>query len=130
MWKMLAITAATLSLVGCANDNQIAIVNNAQGAIMFNFRATETDIPSGASLTIKDIPNGTYEYATTYGIPASATSWSVSGAAGAGSLTFSKKETHHLLIYSSTLAAGAYTLYVNGTSSEPTGAAAKVLAPR
>jgi outer membrane receptor for ferric coprogen and ferric-rhodotorulic acid len=124
MWKILAIAAAMVSLVGCSNDNQISIVNNAQGDIMFNFRAQETNVASGHSATIKDIPNGTYDYATTYGVPAGATSWSVSGDAGAGSLTFNKKETRQLLIFSSTLSGGAYTLYANITSSESSGSSA------
>jgi hypothetical protein len=130
MWKVMTFAAAVLWLAGCSNDNQILIRNDAQADIMINFRANETDIPSGTSTTIKDIPNGAFDYATTYGVPAGATSWSVSGAAGAGTLTFSKKETHQLLIYSSTLSNGAYTLYVNATSSEPTTAAAKVVGPR
>jgi hypothetical protein len=130
MWKIVTFAAAMLWLAGCSNDNQIFIENDAQADIMINFRASKTDIPSGTSTTIKDIPNGTYDYATTYWVPAGATSWSVSGAAGSGSLAFNKKETHQLLIYSSSLSNGAYTLYVNATSSEPTTGAAKVVGPR
>jgi hypothetical protein len=119
--KFLLATAAVIWLAGCANDNKITIVNNAQEDIMFNFRATVTTVAAGTTAPITNIPNGSYEYNTTYGVPAEATSWSVSGAAGGGSLSFDLNQTHHLLIYSSRLSAGAYTLYVNATSSDSTG---------
>jgi hypothetical protein len=129
MWKIVVLAAALTWLAGCSNDNQIRIVNKAQGILLINFRATEFDLLSGADTTIKDVPNGTYEYATTFGIPFGAKSLSVSGDAGAGSLTFNKKESHHLMLYSSTILDSVYTVYVNSTSSDQTGAA-KVLGPR
>jgi hypothetical protein len=128
MRKVLAAGAVFFSLIGCANNNQIAIVNYAQESIMFNFRATEYDVESGASATIKNIPNGTYGYNTSYAIPAGATAAS-SGAVG-GSLSFEREQTHQLLIYSSTLIAGTYTLYVNQTSTDSTGSAAMITGPK
>ncbi len=129
MRKVLVAGAVLFSLIGCVNNNQIALVNDAQESIMFNFRATEYDVASGASVTIKNIPNGTYGYSTTYTLPAQATSFSISGNAGSGSLTFEREQTHQLLIYSSTLIDFAYTLYVNATSTDTIGVAAMITGP-
>jgi hypothetical protein len=52
-------------------------------------------------------------------IPSGVTSSTFSGAAGGGQLTFEKKNTRILLLYSSTTLAGVYTLYVNKSSSQP-----------
>lgn len=106
-------------LLGCSNDNEIEITNLAQGDIYFNFRAKEYVIAAdGGEITIDEVPNGTFDYATTYSVPAGATGCEVEGDAGAGFLDFEKRETRHLLIYSSTLIDGNYTLYVNKTSTK------------
>ncbi len=130
MRKVLAAGAVLFSLIGCTNNNQITIVNDAQESIMFNFRATEYDVESGASETIKNVPNGVYAYNTTYTLPAATTSFSVAGSAGSGSLTFDREQTHQLLIYSSTLINGAYTLYVNQTSTDTVGAVGMIFGPK
>ncbi len=120
MKKVLIAVLGFLCLMGCANDNKITIVNNAQEEIMFNFRATETDVPAGVTRDIPNIPNGTFEYATTYVLPPGTTSSSTAGNAGGGNLTFDLNQTHQRLIYASTFVAGTYTLNVNATSSSST----------
>jgi hypothetical protein len=128
MRKALAMAAVLFSLVGCSNDNQIEIDNISQGAIYFNFRANQTYVPKDSSRIIKDIPNGSYTYNTTFELPDGAVTWTVAGNAGSGSLRFSKELSRHLLIYSATLdKTGLYTLYVNETSSDSTGGATSIL---
>jgi len=129
MWKTVAVTAAVVAMIGCSNDNRIVIKNDAESMLLINFRATEYDIASGQGTTIKGIPNGTYDYVTTFSIPREATSLSVSGGAGSGSLTFSKQNTHQLLLYSSTVFDSVYSVFVNATSSDHP-AAAKITGPR
>jgi hypothetical protein len=119
MWKALMVTAALMLLIGCSNDNQIVIDNSAQEAIMFNFRAVETQVASGSSATIQDIPNGTY--AVTLGLtpPSGATSWSMSPSSG--SLTFAKKSTKIRIAFGSTLTNGVYAVTWNYSSTDPIG---------
>ncbi|NLW32263.1 MAG: hypothetical protein GXY77_12510 [Fibrobacter sp.] len=108
----------TVFLFGCSNDNEIKISNLAQGDVFFNFRAKKyVVVGNGGEITIDEIPNGSFEYATTFSVPAGA-SFGIEGDAGAGLLEFEKSETRHLLIYSSTFDDGNYTLYVNKTSSK------------
>ena len=109
-------------LLSCINNgNQVKIVNLAQGSILINFRAETTQIAgNGGKTTIRDIPNGTYSYSTTYSLPPGATSYSVEGLAAAGELTFSYSSTEYLLLYSSTLVDGNYTLSATLSESVPT----------
>lgn len=106
----------TVFLFGCSNDNEIKISNLAQGDVFFNFRAKKyVVVGNGGEITIDEIPNGSFEYATTFSVPAGA-SFGIEGDAGAGLLEF--EASRHLLIYSSTFDDGNYTLYVNKTSSK------------
>ncbi|HMD68304.1 MAG TPA: hypothetical protein VKF42_05435 [Chitinivibrionales bacterium] len=130
MQKVLVMAAVLFSLIGCSNNNKITIVNDAQAPIYFNFRANETTVASGASMTIKNIPNGTYSYNTSFELPDNqVTSTTISGNAGAGSLRFSQENTNQLLIFSSTYLTGVYTVYLNATSTDSSGATSILLGP-
>ena len=119
MIKIFTALAVIITLWGCSNDNKITIQNLAQETIYLNFRASLDSVFSGGTITLTEIPNGTYLYNTTYRLPFGATSSSSSGDAAGGQLTFDKKITKILMLYSSTFMAGVYTLMVNITSSEP-----------
>jgi hypothetical protein len=119
MWKILTVTAAVLSLIGCSNDNQIVIENGAQEAITFNFRADEKQIAPGTTSTIPDIPNGTYAATLGTTLPGSATSWSITPSSG--SFTFAKKSTKIRASFGSTLTNGVYAVTWNYSSTDPTG---------
>jgi len=105
---VLAVVVAFL-FVGCANKNEVTISNIADGAIYINFRAEVHTIYPNGSATIDDIPNGIYDYSTTYAVPAGYTG-QVSGDAAAGTLTFEDKNTKIQFIYSSTKSDTTYTL--------------------
>jgi hypothetical protein len=117
MKKTVLFLCVLLFLTGCANDNKITITNLAAEYIYFNFRAVKYDIASNTSLEIKDIPNGTYTYSTTYWIPNTAKTFSITEAAAAGELTFEKKDTRVLLLYASTFFEGAYNVNVTKSTT-------------
>jgi hypothetical protein len=119
MKKIIGLIALSIALYGCSNDNKLTINNQASESIFINFRASVITIAPGGTQTVTDIPNGGYNYNTTFEIPSNITSWSASGSAASGQLTFDKKNTQILLLYSSTTLAGVYTAYVNESSSDP-----------
>jgi hypothetical protein len=125
MKKTLSLCVMITVLIGCANDNKITITNLAADYIYFNFRAVKYDIPSNTSIEIKDIPNGTYTYSTTYWIPNTAKTYSITADAAGGGLAFEKKDTRVLLLYASTFFEGAYnanvTLSTTNSSTSITG---------
>ena len=109
-------------LIGCSNNNKITINNLAADNIYINFMAKKYTIASEATVTVTDVPNGSYEYATTYQIPSGAKSWSIDGSAAGGNLTFEKKDTQILMLYASTLSPeGKYAVNMSVTSTRSTG---------
>jgi hypothetical protein len=101
--------------IGCSNNNKITINNLTIEPIHINFMAVDHFVDAGASLTVNEIPNGTYTYTTTYGYPPEAKSATASGDAASGSLLFEKKDTQILLLYGYSYFDGAYVL--NATMS-------------
>lgn len=119
MRKLLAIAAAAMSLIGCSNDNQIVIRNDAFEPISFNFRAAEYVIKADTTITIGDIPNGTYEANIGIWVPGDATSYSVSPAGA--TFTFQKESTKYLASFGSAYVAGVYAVTWNWTSTDSKG---------
>lgn len=126
----IAATVAAALLAGCS-ENQLKVVNKSTVPIYLNFRAEETYIPPYSSsmdntVTITDIPNGTYAYGTVYleesnGVPVTP------GDGLSGELTFERSETNILLTYGASSeadsAAGTtYTLWAVHSSDQPAGA--------
>jgi len=122
MKKIVLAFAMLMSLWGCSNDNKLTIQNMAQCPIYINFLGTVDSVFSGESYPVNNIPNGTYQYSTTYAIPNNVTSSSVSGDAASGQLIFEKNNTKVLLLYSSTTLTGVYTLSATQSSSDPVSA--------
>jgi hypothetical protein len=110
------IAAAALLLIGCASKNEVKITNVAGGSILINFRAQTYLIQPSGYASITDIPNGTYDYSTTYSIPAGYTG-NVDGDAASGSLIFEEKNTQVNLIYSSSTTDTTYTLHCTRSST-------------
>ncbi len=118
MIKYAFIAAATLLFIGCASKNEVKITNMASGSIYINFRAETHAIPPTGTKTIADIPNGTYDYSTTYAIPAGYKG-EVDGDAASGTFIFEDKSTKINMLYSSTANASdtTYTLHCTKSST-------------
>jgi len=108
----------SFGFISCSSSisNSITFNNQSQGEIFINFRGQIINVSAGQSSKIEKIPQGTYDYATTFSIPASATS-----ASSQGNLTGTfnvSADTKILLYYTSTLISGAYTLFVTISNSD------------
>jgi hypothetical protein len=123
MIKCFIFCALAASLVGCSNDNKITVTNYSQGMIHFSFRAQQYDVQVDSSRQITDIPNGTYVYTATFGVPSRAKSFSVDGTAASGNLLFQKMNTQILVIYGGLISDSVYTVNATMTSSNSSGAA-------
>ncbi|MHB8578327.1 MAG: hypothetical protein ACYDA4_00490 [Ignavibacteriaceae bacterium] len=105
-------------LSGCSNtiNNSITFQNLASGDVYVNFRGSLITIPAGQTSSVNQIPNGTYNFSTTYSIPAGALSSSSVGNLS-GSLVI-KAGTKILFVYSSTLQSNVYVLSVTESNSD------------
>ena len=106
-----------LTLVSCSNGdaNSITFQNNAAGDVMVNFRGESIAVPSGEVVQLTNVDKGEFEYETIYSIPAGATSAAAEGdMSGTFELIAGAKI---LVIYTSELAEGSYTIYASVTSS-------------
>lgn len=116
MKKLLITALAAGLLAGCfTDDNQLRVTNRAAERVIFHFRGSSTEIASGTALVVTDVPKGTYEYSTTFGIPAGLT-----GAAGeglSGVMTFSG-DTKSSLVYSNNFTDSTYIVDAVFTTSE------------
>lgn len=119
MKKILAILFISIfSFWGCSEEYEtnITLQNLAAGAVYLNFRGEVTQVPAGRTVVIKDLPKGTYDYVTTYAVPANAESTSEVGDL-TGQVTI-KGGTKILILYSSTFSENTYTIYASKTSSD------------
>ena len=106
-----------LTLVSCSDDpiNSITFQNNAAGDVMVNFRGEIIEVPSGQVIQLTEVEKGEFEYETIYSIPAGATSAAAEGEmSGTFELIAGAKI---LVVYTSVLAEGTYTIYASVTSS-------------
>lgn len=117
LFPVLILLAIFLS--SCEGDlnNNFTFKNISDSNLSVNFRARIFEVPKGKTITIKDVPKGTYSFATTYELPAGAVSSTVQGNAS-GSVIFNLS-TKVLVLYSSTITEdGAYTLFATLTTSD------------
>lgn len=103
---------------GCNNsvNNSITFKNIADGDIIVNFRGQDISVAAGGTGVVKEIPKGTYKYATTYSIPAGATSSTTTGDVS-GQVVINAG-TKILILYSSTIINGVYTLTATLSNSD------------
>lgn len=114
--KFAVIVVLAMLIIGCTNNNQVIIQNIATGNIIVNFMAKTYTIVPGTSTTVTDIPNGTFDYSTTYEVPANLKG-QISGEAAEGTLIFEDKCTKINFIYSSMQDDSTYTLGCTKSSS-------------
>ncbi len=103
---------------GCSAsvNNSIKFKNLAAGDIVVNFRGQDVSVAAGGTGEIKEIPQGTYKYATTYTIPIGASSSTTTGDVS-GQVVINAG-TRILVLYSSTLINGVYTLSATISNSD------------
>ena len=108
----------SLTLISCSDGpiNTITIENWASNDVSVNFKGSLTDVPAGATVQLTDILKGEYEYETIYVIPSGATSFEASESC-AGTLVLSAG-TKILIIYTSTLVEGTYSISASITTSD------------
>ena len=106
---------------GCSGkvNNSVTFKNLSQSTVYVNFRGEAIEMTIGNTSTIQEIPKGTYNYSTTYSVPAGAISSSVQGAV-TGNLNIAAG-TKILIIYSSTLLNGVYLLSATISNSDDQG---------
>jgi hypothetical protein len=106
---------------GCSGkvNNSVTFKNLSQGTVYVNFRGEAIEVTVGNTSIVQEIPKGTYNYSTTYSVPASATSSSVQGPV-TGNMNIAAG-TKILIIYSSTLINGIYLLSATISNSDDQG---------
>jgi len=114
---ILIVFALFLSSCESSLNNTFTFRNLSAGELYINFRADIYDVPVGKTVTIKDVPKGSYSFFTTLadvpGTKSTATQGDVEGT------VIFKQSTQVLVLYSYTLSAdSAYTLYATLTSSD------------
>lgn len=101
------------------DKNSFTFQNMAAGDVYVNFRGTKITVATGKTVIVKDIPQGTYDYSTTYEIPSGATTSATSGPLS-GTVTL-KAGTKILLIYSSAFENDTYKIGATISSSDDIG---------
>ena len=106
---------------GCSAkvNNSVTFKNFAVGTVYVNFRGDAITHTPYNTVTVQEIPKGTYNYATTFALPTGAIGGSAQGdVKGNLIITAGTKIT---ILYSSTLINGAYILYATISSSDNQG---------
>lgn len=114
-------TLATIFLITLTScepfiQNKITIRNLAAGDVKLNLRGNLYDISAGGTLVLNDFKKGTFEYTTTYTLPAGATDFATDGDVSGQFILNAGTEV--VLLYSSTLIDGKYTIYGALTTSD------------
>jgi len=117
---LFSVIVCLVIISGCSGkvNNGIYITNYSMGTIFFNFRGSVITAAAGSKASITEIPKGSYQYSTTYVLPAGTLSTSAPQGAVSGTVTV-VAGTRISIIYSSTLINGAYQLSATISSSDP-----------
>jgi len=108
----------SVGIISCADGplNTLTFTNLAAGDVIVNFKGSETEVASGATVELTDILQGEYEYETIYELPAGTTSSSASENL-AGTFVLNAG-TEILVIYTSVFQDGNYSISASITSSD------------
>ena len=114
----LLLAILSISLLSCSEGpiNKITFQNLAAGDVYVNFKGSQIEVPSQTSVVLEDIDKGEYEYETVFLIPYGTTSFSSEGDIP-GTFIF-RAGTKILVMYTSVLTDGAYTIYASVTVSD------------
>jgi hypothetical protein len=114
----LLLVILSVSLLSCSDEpiNKITIQNLAGGDVYLSFRGSKIEVLSQSTVVLQEILKGEYEYETIFSIPFGATDF---GSEGEMSGTFTLNAgTKILVIYTSVLQQGKYTIYASVTTSD------------
>lgn len=116
--SILAALLLTIGFLGCSVsvNNSVTFNNMSDSDLFVNFRGSVVSVPASKSVVVKEIPNGTYNYATTYTVPVNVTSSSVQGDVS-GTLII-KAGTKIQILYSSVNNSGVYVLSATMSNSD------------
>jgi hypothetical protein len=110
---------AAALLTGCT-ENKITITNEAAFGVHFLFLGEKHYLPGETgSLVLSDLPNGRFQYSTTYSYPSSVKKVKADDAL-AGELEFTRDRTEYVMMYSSVFLPEdtSYTIYLNIVRSD------------
>jgi len=110
-----------LSFQGCKTnvDNRVSFNNSSSTDLIINFRGEEIKVSVGQKTDITQIQKGTYTYSTSFNLPIGATSSSTNGDV-TGTVVINS-DTKILVIYTSNLVGGIFTLSATLSTSESQG---------
>jgi len=108
-----------ITFISCSTsvNNRITFKNLASGDIHVNFRAELTTVRSGETIILESLPQGLYDYNTTYEIPAGVQTSQAEDDVLSGQVTI-KAGTKILIVYSSAVIEDVYVLSATITSSD------------
>lgn len=114
----LLLVILSISLQSCSDGpiNKITIQNLADGDVYLNFRGSQIDVLSQSTVVLQDIDKGEYEYETVFSLPYGITDFDSDGEMS-GTFTLSAG-TKILVIYTSVIKEGTYTIYASVTTSD------------
>lgn len=112
------IVFGSLLMSGCSSSvkNSISFNNASDSELYINFRGGVVDVAPGKTSVISEIPKGSYDYATTFSAPSGATTSNSAGDVD-GTVDI-KAGTRVMILYTSILKNGTYTLSATKTSSD------------
>jgi hypothetical protein len=118
MWKIMAVAGSLLFLIGCSTGNELNLVNDAAGAVTFNFRANLDTMWSATRKTIKDIPNGEFIGSGTFWLPGPYVGGTMPTIPA---LVFKQDNTRWTLYFTSVITKdGTYNVFLSATTSDGT----------
>lgn len=97
-------------------ENKITARNLAAAEVRLNIRGQIHLIPAGETLVLNDFKKGSFEYETIYSVPAGATEFTAEGDVSGEIILNAGTEV--LIVYTSTLVEGSYTVYGSMTSTD------------
>jgi len=110
-----------LFLQGCKTniDNRVSFNNFSTTDLIINFRGQEIRVNVGQKTYITEINKGTYTYSTSFNLPVGATSSTTNG--DVNGTVIINSDTKVLVIYTSSIVGGVFTLSATLSTSESQG---------
>ncbi|PJA99757.1 MAG: hypothetical protein CO128_02560 [Ignavibacteriales bacterium CG_4_9_14_3_um_filter_30_11] len=110
-----------LFLQGCKTniDNRVSFNNFSTTDLIINFRGQEIRVNVGQKTDITEINKGTYTYSTSFNLPVGATSSTTNG--DVNGTVIINSDTKVLVIYTSSIVGGVFTLSATLSTSESQG---------